>query len=95
MGWSFLTNHAGALLHITDHPDARIREIAPAVGITERTASSVVADLAAAGYIVKEREGRRNRYHVHDHLPLLAFIDGQTRVVDMLRLLTEERNRAD
>lgn len=68
--WTFLTNHAGAMLYIAAHPDARQRDLAAALAVTERTAYTVVADLTAAGYIVKERDGRRNRYHVQDHLPL-------------------------
>lgn len=68
--WSFLTNHAKALLFIAAHPDARLREVASALEVTERTAYGVVADLTAAGYLVKEREGRRNRYQIQAHLPL-------------------------
>lgn len=68
--WSFLTNHGKVLLLIAAHPDARLRDLASALGVTERTAYGVVADLTTAGYIVKEREGRRNRYQVQDHLPL-------------------------
>lgn len=68
--WSFLTNHGKVLLFIAAHPDARLREVASALEVTERTAYGVVADLTAAGYLVKEREGRRNRYQVQDHLPL-------------------------
>lgn len=69
-GWSFLTNHAWAMLFIAAHPDARLRDIAAVLSVTERTAYAVVADLAAAGYLVKERVGRRSRYHIQEHLPL-------------------------
>ena len=68
--WSFLTNHARAMLFISAHPDTRLRDIAEALGLTERSAFAIVADLAAAGYLLKERTGRRNRYTVQDHLPL-------------------------
>lgn len=94
-GWTFLTNHAAALVHITDHPDTRLRELAAALDITERTAFRVVADLTEAGYIVKERDGRRNRYHVKDELPLLDTLDGQPRVADLLRLLADTDHDAE
>jgi hypothetical protein len=68
--WRFLTPHARALLHIERQPDARLRDIASAIGITERTAFGILTDLADAGYVVKERDGRRNRYLIQDHLPL-------------------------
>lgn len=68
--WRFLTNHGKVLLFIAAHPDARLRDVASTLEVTERTAYGVVADLTAAGYLVKEREGRRNRYQVQDHLPL-------------------------
>ena len=68
--WSFLTNHARVLLFISAHPDTRLRDLAAALGVTERTAYGIVADLTSAGYLVKEREGRRNRYEIQAHLPL-------------------------
>jgi DNA-binding IclR family transcriptional regulator len=68
--WGFLTNHARALLFIARYPQARLRDLAGALGVTERTAYGLVADLTEAGYVVKERDGRRNRYHVQPHLPL-------------------------
>jgi hypothetical protein len=69
--WSFLTNHAGALLCIAHDPGVRLRDIASALGITERSAYSIVTDLAAAGYVVKEKNGNRNCYQIQAHLPLL------------------------
>ena len=68
--WSFLTNHARALLCIAHDPGARLRDIAATLGITERRAFGIVTDLTEAGYVVKEKEGRRNRYRIQDHLPL-------------------------
>ena len=65
--WSFLTNHALVLTHISRWPDSRGVEIAHAVGITERATRSIVRDLEAAGYIEREKVGRRNRYRVHIH----------------------------
>jgi len=68
--WSFLTNHARALLLIARDPDARLRDLAGALDVTERTAYGIVADLSEGGYVVKEKDGRRNRYHIQEHLPL-------------------------
>jgi hypothetical protein len=68
--WSFLTNHARVLLCIAADPGARLRDIGASLGITERSAHSIVTDLAAAGYVVKQKDGRRNRYQIQAHLPL-------------------------
>src|SRR5437879_8327718 len=68
--WSFLTNHARALLCIAHDPGIRLRDIADALGVTERSAYGIVTDLAGAGYMVKEKDGRRNRYQIQAHLPL-------------------------
>src|SRR5438094_3660000 len=68
--WSFLTNHARALLCIAHDPGLRLRDMAEALGITERSAFAIVADLTDAGYVLKERDGRRNRYSIQHHMPL-------------------------
>jgi DNA-binding transcriptional ArsR family regulator len=68
--WRFVTNHAHVLEVIATDPTVRLRDIAPAVGITERTAAQIVKDLEEAGYLTKVRDGRRNRYEVHEELPL-------------------------
>ncbi len=68
--WSFLTNHARALLCIAHDPGLRLRDMAEALGITERSAYAIVTDLANAGYVLKERDGRRNRYSIQHHMPL-------------------------
>jgi len=65
--WTFLSNHGRVLLCISHDPEARLRDIAAEVGITERSAYAIVNDLAEGGYITKYRDGRRNRYEiVHD-----------------------------
>ena len=66
--FSFLTNHGLTLLCIAEDPRARLRDIASSVGITERAAQRIVSDLVAAGYVEREREGRRNIYTVGAHL---------------------------
>ena len=68
--WGFLTNHARVLLHIARDPGARLRDIAASLGITERRAHGIIADLAEAGYVITQRDGRRNRYQIQAHLPV-------------------------
>ena len=85
--WSFLTNHARVLLRVADDPDARLRDIAVALGITERSAYSIVTDLTTAGYIVKQKDGRRNRYQVQAHLPLPEPTSRERTIGEILTLL--------
>ena len=68
--WGFLTNHARALLCIAVDDELRLRDLAAALDVTERTAFGIVTDLSEAGYLTKHRDGRRNRYKIQDHLPL-------------------------
>jgi DNA-binding IclR family transcriptional regulator len=87
--WGFLTNHGRALLFIAQNPDIRLRELASDLGITERHAYAIVTDLTEAGYVVKERDGRRNRYQVQSHMTL-PDLPEQGRVIgDVLNVLTE------
>lgn len=68
--WSFLTKHARAMLFLAKGGDSRLRDIAGALDVTERTAHSIISDLTDAGYVAKEKEGRRNVYNIQAHLPL-------------------------
>ena len=88
--WGFLTNHALVLLCIARDRDARLRDIATSVGITERSAFGIVSDLAAAGYIVKEKGGRRNRYRLETQLPVPESADRRLAIGDLLALLGSE-----
>ncbi|WDZ86490.1 helix-turn-helix transcriptional regulator [Micromonospora cathayae] len=63
--WTFLTNHAHVLLAIARNPTARLRDVADEVGVTERAAQAIVADLEAEGYLQRTRVGRRNEYTVN------------------------------
>ncbi|MDH3247862.1 MAG: helix-turn-helix domain-containing protein [Acidimicrobiia bacterium] len=63
-GWTFLTNHSHVLICLARDPDLRLRDLADAVGITERAVQGIVSDLEAAGFITKRREGRRNHYSI-------------------------------
>ncbi len=85
--WTFLTNHARVLLCIAHDPGVRLRDIAASVGITERRAYAIVTDLAQAGYIVKQKNGRRNRYQIQAHLPLPEPTRRERTVGDVLALL--------
>ena len=67
-GWRFLTNHGHVLIYLSRHPDARIRDIASAVGITERSTQAILAELESDGYVTKIKVGRRNRYQLHPDL---------------------------
>ena len=89
--WSFLTNHARALVCIADDPGVRLRDIAAALGITERSAFGIVTDLTEAGYVVKEKDGRRNRYRIQDHLPLPDAVGRERTIGEVLRLLIDTR----
>ena len=67
--WTLLTGHGHVLVEIARHPEARIRDISAAVGLTERTVQAIVADLEAEAYLTRARNGRRTRYTVnHDSL---------------------------
>jgi IclR helix-turn-helix domain. len=91
--WSFLTNHARAMLFIAEQPDARLRDLAAGLGVTERSAYGMVADLTEAGYVVKERDGRRNRYHIQEHLPLRDAISRERTIGEVLDLLGDSKRR--
>jgi DNA-binding transcriptional ArsR family regulator len=91
--WSFLTNHARALLSIAHDPDLRLRDIAEALGITERSAYAIVADLTEAGYVLKERDGRRNRYSVQRHMPLPDATGRERTVGEVLNLLVPAKRK--
>jgi hypothetical protein len=86
--WTFLTYHARVLLLIAHDPGARLRDIAASLNITERSAFGILTDLVEAGYVVKEKNGRRNRYHVQAHLPLPEPGGRERTVGEVLALLT-------
>jgi len=85
--WGFLTNHARVLLCIAHDPGARLRDIAARLDITERSAYGIVTDLTQAGYVVKEKDGRRNRYQIQVHLPLPDPTGRERTVGEVLALL--------
>jgi predicted transcriptional regulator len=89
-GWDFLTNHAHVLVCVAHDPGIRLRDIAAAVGITERTeraAHRILSELVEGGYVVRERQGRRNRYQVKPELPLRHPLVQGREVGDLLEVL--------
>ena len=86
--WSFLTNHARVLLCIAHAPGVRLRDIAARTGVTERTAYGIVTDLTEAGYVVKHKDGRRNRYQIQVHLSLPEPDSRERTIGEILALLT-------
>jgi hypothetical protein len=91
--WSFLTNHARVLLCLAHDPGARLRDIAASLGITERSAHGIVADLTAAGYVLKHKDGRRNSYQIQAHLPLPEPASKEPAIGEVLALLIGNRAR--
>jgi len=87
--WTLLTGHGHVLVEIARNPDARIRDISPAVGLTERTVQAIVADLEAAGYLTRTRIGRRTRYTVNPDSPFRHKAQDGLRVGALLDQLTE------
>jgi len=88
--WTFLTNHAHVLLTIAAEPEVRIRDIASEVGITERAAHRIVADLEEAGYLKVTKVGRRNEYVVLKDLPLRHPAERHHRIGELLKVLAHE-----
>jgi len=86
-GWTFLTNHAHVLLAIAGDPRMTLRDVASRVGITERATQKIVADLEAAGYLTRTREGRRNHYTIATHRPFRHPMTAGHEVDELLRIL--------
>ena len=87
--WSFLSSHARALVCIAHDPGVRLRDIATTLGITERSAFAIITDLTEAGYVVKDKDGRRNRYRIQAHLPLPEAVGRERTVGELLGLLVD------
>jgi len=84
--WTFLTNHGHVLVYIHRNPDARVRDIATAVGITERAAQTILADLEEGGYLNKTKVGRRNTYSVNARGTFRHPEEAGHRIGDLLSL---------
>jgi hypothetical protein len=88
--WTFLTNHTHVLVCIAGDTGVRLRDVADRVGITERAAQSIVADLVAAGYLTRARVGRRNRYEVHADHPLRHPVEAHRNLSGLLTFLAAD-----
>lgn len=91
--WGFLTNHTQVLLCIVRDADIRLRDVATLVGLTERAAQSIVADLEAEGYLSRSKVGRRNRYEIHLDAPVRHH-DGELTIGELLVFLSSPEHRA-
>ncbi len=94
-GWTFLTNHGHVLICIASDPDILLKDVAEKVGITERAAQRIVAELSEEGYVTATKVGRRNRYTVNSALPFRHPIE-RSSTVDVLlsRLAKPVKSRA-
>jgi hypothetical protein len=88
---SFLTNHARTLVCIAHDPGVRLRDIATTLGITERSVFGIVTDLTTAGYVIKDKDGRRNRYRIQAHLPLREDIGREQTLGELLAVLVDTK----
>jgi hypothetical protein len=93
-GCSFLTNHALVLLCVASHPDIRVRDIAPLVGITERATQAIIADLDHNGYLDRIHIGRRNRYKVRRDANLGQRLASETKVGELIDVVLDQWSRA-
>ena len=84
-----MTNHARVLVCIARDPGVRLRDIAEVLGVTERRAFGIVNDLTKAGYVVKQKDGRRNRYRIQNHLRLPAPIGREPTIGELLGVLVD------
>ena len=85
--WTFLTNHGRVLAYIANNPQHTTQEIAQEAGITLRAVQKIITELEASGYIVRHKEGRRNRYSVHPEMPMRHRLEREHAVGDILQAL--------
>ena len=86
--WTFLSNHGHVLVHLARHPDSRVRDIADTVGITERSAQAILADLEESGYVTITRIGRRNSYKVNNGLKFRHPSEASKPISSLLKIFT-------
>lgn len=92
--WTLLSNHGHVLVCLARDPDTRIRDVAVAVGLTERAVQGIISDLVAAGYVDKRRLGRRNHYRVHTEVPLRHPVEQEHQLGDLLDAVAPEASRS-
>lgn len=91
--WTFLTNHAHVLVCLANDPQMRLRDVSLAVGITERAVHKIVAELEAGGILERERQGRRNSYHIHPNLPLRHPVESHCTVEGLLEFILSSKKK--
>ena len=90
--WTFLTNHGHVMVMLDRDPEARIRDLAEGIGITERAAQRIVGDLVDAGYLTRTRVGRRNRYEIDPSVPLRHPLERTHEIGDLLAAVAGRRD---
>ena len=93
--WKFVTNHTLVLAWLEQYPRSTARQTALAIGITERTAMKIIGELDHAGYLNRQRRGRRNVYRVIISTPIHHQIGGEVAVVDLLRTIVPKTRRSE
>ncbi|MBS1818901.1 MAG: winged helix-turn-helix transcriptional regulator [Acidobacteria bacterium] len=92
--WTFLSNHGHVFLCLAHDPDARLRDVAVEVGVTERAVQRIVADLEEAGYLRRIRVGRRNSYEINPDQPLRHPVESHQAVRSLLALVQGKKKPA-
>ncbi len=85
--WTFFSNHTHILVVIARNPDARVRDIAEEVGITERAVQRLLSDMVDSGYLEVTKEGRRNHYRIQSEQPLRHPLEAHRTIADLLEML--------
>ena len=91
--WTFLSNHGHVLVALARDPDTRTRDVADAVGITERAVQKIIAELEEGGLLERERQGRCNVYRIHARQPLRHPVESHCSVQGLLRFVLEGKAR--
>lgn len=91
--WTFLTNHAHVLICLAMDPEMRLRDVAQAVGITERAVHKIVSELEAGEVLERERQGRRNVYRINPEARLRHPVESHCAVQGLLKFVLKSRPR--
>ena len=86
--WTFLSNHGHVLIYLARNPEARVREIADAIGITERSALGIISDLDGEGYISVDKVGRRNKYRVNSKLKFRHSMESHKSIGALIKIFS-------
>lgn len=92
-GWTFLTNHTHVLILLAQNPERVLREVAAAIGITERAVQRIVSELEQDGYIQRSKEGRKNSYTLNLNKPFRHEIESHCSIGDLVNLVLEKAPR--